>query len=422
MEHIHGLLVTHKRAPQEEIERLHEFDARFIMETAMENGASEAFVLQTCNRSSLYISGPSEVLTRLSGQLDIDESVVEHVHGEEVARQLFRVASGLESMVVGEDEILGQVSDAYETALNFLDGPLDAIVEKAIRVGKRIRSETEINEGNMSMGTAATAVARDQFGGLEDVPSLVIGAGDMGEAVAKSLRDNGASVTITNRSYESANRISDEIDAAAACFGDISGHLNRVDLVITATGAPHPILTPSELRDTSVTVVDIATPRDVKPGTESLEGIEVFDIDDIGDRLNSTFQRRMNAAKEAEGIIDEELTLLMQHIKQQRADEMLRRIHTHADEIRSREMDRAICRTESALDLKKGEQEQLEEILDDLTSAIVGQLLSTPTESIKGAAMEEKYETLQAIADAFDLSQLSHESFESDALPAEEHV
>ena len=421
MESLHGFLVTHKQASMAEIECVQEYDASVLLEKAVDCGAEEAYVLQTCNRASVYISGPKEAIDHIAEQVAVEEESIEQIHGTDVARQLFRVTCGLESMVIGEDEIQGQVTDAYQSCKNYLGGPLDDIVEKAIRVGKRVRSETAINEGNMSMATAATSVARKQCDDITDTESLVIGAGDMGESVAKSLSDYGASVTITNRSYESAQRISEEIGESAACFGDVHRYLDQADLVVTATGAPHPILNPSELTDTSVTIVDIATPRDVPPEAEDIDGIEVFDIDDIGEVLNSTFQRRMNAAKEVEGIIDEELTLMMQQLKKRQADEILSRIHLRADDIRTSEMERAKSRIENNIEFQEDDQEALEEILHDLTSAIVGQLLATPTESIKGAAMEEEYETLQAIADAFNLSEMEHG--ECDEAPVvSEHV
>ena len=400
MEEIHGLVISHKRAPVERIQELTKRPAADLLSRLDEAGAREAFVLHTCNRAEYYVTGNPRALDAVLEDADISGDAVSRLQGQKAARHLMRVAAGLESMVTGEDEILGQVSDAQCVSQDYLKNGLGTVVEKAVRVGKRVRSETRINEGSPSMGTAAAELASRKMGDLDDKRAIVIGAGEMGKLVAQPLADRGVELLITNRTYESAKELADRVGGTAICFDALGSKIKHVDLVVSATDAPHPILDESAFEDVEVTVLDLANPRDVTAGVDELPGVTVYDIDDIGEIVDSAVTTRREAAKEAEGIVAEELGRLKQELKERRADAMLSNIYEAAEGLRQAEVNRAAERMKS----NGGLTEHEEEILEDMSSALVNKLLATPTQAIKEAAVSEDYETLQAVSEVFELS------------------
>ncbi|MFB6112856.1 MAG: glutamyl-tRNA reductase [Halodesulfurarchaeum sp.] len=399
MEDLYALVVSHKRASVETIEALTARPVESMLQQLRNDGAKEAFVLHTCNRAEYYVTGSPDPLTGVLADVEVHEDAIRRLEGPEAGRHLMRVAAGLESMVTGEDEILGQVSDAQEAALDYVGNGLGTMVEKAIRVGKRVRSETRINEGSPSMGTAAAKLASQKLENIEESRALVIGAGEMGRLVAQPLADRGMDLLITNRTYDSAKDLADRVDGDAICYDAIDSRIGHVDLVVSATDAPHPILTESHFQDATAVVLDLANPRDVAPGVEDLETVTVYDIDDIGEIVDSAISTRAAAAEEAEAIVNEELDRLEEELKEQEAEEMLSHIYEQAERLRQNEVERAAERMKSNGGLTKHEQE----ILEDMSSALVNKLLSTPTQSIKEAAVSEDYETLRTAAKVFSM-------------------
>lgn len=406
MRGIKGLLVTHKRAELSDFESLCEPPKQEILEIlSEEKGADEAFVLQTCNRAEFYVSGGDEdALEEFADEIGVRSGTERYVEGMDASRHLMRLASGLESMVVGEDEILGQVRDAYHEASDegYLDGPLETAVLKALHVGERARTETAINEGNASMGSAAVKVAREHLGELDDVTVVVVGAGEMGELVAHSLADRDAGydeILVVNRTYDTARRLADDIGGEPVKFAELSSHLNDADVVVTATGAPHLIFDGTDLSGHELLVLDLANPRDVDKEAESVDGVELVDIDDIAEVSGSCVEERQRAAEEVEEIIDEEMDVLEDQMKQEKAMEMLSEIYERAEEIREEETREALrmLQTGAGRDLSERERE----IINDMTAALVNRLLSTPTEALKNAAVSEDYETLRRASEIF---------------------
>jgi len=404
MREIKGLLVTHKRAELSDLESLCEPTADGLRERLLREGADEAYVLQTCNRAEFYVSGASrEALEELADDLCVREGTERYAGHTEAARHLMRLASGLESMVVGEDEIIGQMRDAYHDASDdgSLGGPLDTAVLKALHVGERARSETSINEGNASMGSAAVEMARENLGSLEGVKVVVVGAGEMGELVARSLAERDAGydeVLVANRTYDTASRLADEIGGEPVRFGEITGQLEETDILVTATGAPHMIFDGTDLGGHDLVVLDLANPRDVAGDAAKAEGVDLIDIDDLAGVSDSSVEERRRASKEVEAMIDEEIEVLREKMKEKRAMEMLSKIYTRAEEIRSEETREAIRKLETG---GRNLDDREREVIDDLTNSLVNQLLSTPTEALKNAAQDEDYETLRSASEIF---------------------
>jgi len=416
MEGIHGLLVTHKRAELGDLEELCKPSADDLRDRLLEAGAEEAYVLQTCNRAEFYVSGTGpKVLEELADYLGVREGTERFVRHADAARHLMRLAAGLESMVVGEDEILGQMRDAYHEASEdgTLDGALDTTLLKALHLGERARDETAINEGNASMGSAAVEVARDRLGSLEGVKVVVVGAGDMGELVARSVADRDAGydeILVANRTYDTAARLADEIGGEPVRFGDISSHLDETDVVVTATGAPHLIFDGTDLRGHDLVVLDLANPRDVDEDAADADGVELVDIDDLSEISDSSVRERERAAEEVEEMVQNEIDVLQDKIKEERAMEMLSEIYSRAEEIRQEETREAVRKIETG---GRSLDDREREIIDDLTSSLVSQLLSAPTEALKNAAQAEDYDTLRSASEIFRVEKESDDGVES---------
>jgi glutamyl-tRNA reductase len=274
-------------------------------------------------------------------------------------------------------------------------------VLKALHVGERARSETSINEGNASMGSAAVEMARENLGSLEGVKVVVVGAGEMGELVARSLAERDAGydeVLVANRTYDTASRLADEIGGEPVRFGEITGQLEETDILVTATGAPHMIFDGTDLGGHDLVVLDLANPRDVAGDAAEAEGVDLIDIDDLAGVSDSSVEERRRASEEVEAMIDEEIEVLREKMKEKRAMEMLSKIYTRAEEIRSEETREAIRKLETG---GRNLDDREREVIDDLTNSLVNQLLSTPTEALKNAAQDEDYETLRSASEIF---------------------
>jgi glutamyl-tRNA reductase len=416
MQEIEALLVTHKRAELSDLEELCKPSAGELRNRLLSQGADEAYVLQTCNRAEFYVSGVGrDVLDELAEDVGVREGTEEYMAHTDSVRHLMRLASGLESMVVGEDEIIGQMRDAYHGATSdgALDGALETAVLKALHVGERARTETAINEGNASMGSAAVEAARDRLGSLDGINVVVVGAGEMGELVARSLADRNAGydeILVANRTYDTAARLADEIGGEPVRFGEISSYLDETDVVVTATGAPHLIFDGTDLRGHDLVVLDLANPRDVGDDAADAQGVELIDIDDISEIAGSSVEGRRRAAGEVEAMIDEEMEVLEDKLKEKRAKEMLSTIYARAEEIREEETREALRRLESG---GRSLDDREREIVDDLTSSLVRQLLSTPTEALKKAAQSEDYETLRRASEIFRVDEETEKSAET---------
>lgn len=411
MNDLSALVVSHKRASVDQISQLTERPTELLLDRLTAAGAREAYVLHTCNRAEYYVTGPRSAREAALEDIEAGADTVQRFDGAAAARHLLRVAAGLESMVVGEDEILGQVSAAQEEALPYLDGTLGPVVEKAIRVGKRVRSETRINEGNPSMGSAAAELASRQLDDISESRAIVIGAGEMGKLVGSPLADRGVELLVTNRTYESAKDLATRVDGTPICFEAVQSRVQYVDLVVTATDAPHPILDAATFEGAEVIAIDLANPPDIAPEVEEMASITVFDIDDIGTIVDSAMSRRTEAAADAETIVAAEIEALERDLKKREAESMLSTIYERAEELRRSEVTRAINRLEENGGITESEQE----VLEQMGSALVKKLLSTPTQSIKDAAVSEDYETLRTVADVFQVPDSPPEDAETDA-------
>lgn len=404
---ITGVSVAHTRASVDEIDAAGGDSVRAtVSDLLAREGVSEAYAVSTCNRSEAYVvtdraaDGAAALSTFAP---DVREGAVRHLDHEESLRHLMRVAAGLESLVLGEDQILGQVRTAYEEARSAGGiGPmLEESVTKAIHVGERARTETAINEGVVSLGSAAVELAARELD-LSGVTAVVVGAGEMGTLAARALADTpAAEVVVANRTVPHAEHVAGEVetDARAVPLSELVEVLPAADLVISATGAPEPVLGRGDLVDAGeVVCIDIAQPRDVEVAADALDGVTLYDIDALESVTRRTREQREAEARAVEAMIDDELDRLLDSFKRKRADEVISAMYAAAERTKTREVDTALTKLETQGGLTAEQRETVESLAD----ALVGQLLAAPTKSLREAAGEDDWTTIQTALRLFD--------------------
>lgn len=404
---ISGIRISHERASLDDVAAACHTDEReTVARLAGEREVSEAFVLQTCNRFEAYVvtDAPATGRTVLADFVpDANDSAVVEMSHEESLRHLLRVAAGLESLVLGEDQIIGQVRDAYTSAQTVgAVGPmLEEALTKAIHVGERARTETAINEGVVSVGSAAVTLADDHWE-LDGATALVIGAGEMGTIAAHAFSNAGVeTLIVANRSIERAETVADAVsllDSRAVGLDALPACLPRADVVITATGSDGHVLDATLLDDCGeLLVVDIAQPRDVSPAVSALDGIVVHDMGALESVTDETRARRRAAAESVEAMVDREFENLLEQYKRKRADEVIAGMYAGAEQVKERELQTALSRLES-----EDFDEEQRAIVESLADALVSQLLAPPTKSLRDAAANDDWTTINTALQLFD--------------------
>lgn len=372
--------VSHRHAPLELRERLYLADGHAV-ELAKELGA---VVLSTCNRTEVYLEGgdPAVVRAELERHSGVElEDVLATWEGGEVVEHLFRVAAGLDSLVPGESQILGQVRLAYEAALGAgaTSPVLNRLFEDALHTGKRVRTEAKLAEMPESVAASAVDLAERELGTLEGKRALLFGAGRMSELAARDLRARRAEVVVSSRTLESAQELAERVGGRAAPFDAVAVELTDADLVISATRCPYPILHAEAVqpRTKPLVLVDIAVPRDLDPAIGRLEDCTLHDIDALGGGLVG----REEDVREAERIVTEEAARFAEWHRSRVAAPAIAALRRRAEEIRAEELARAEPRL---AELSERERKAVE----TLTSQIVNKLLHAPTVRAKEAGSE----------------------------------
>lgn len=364
-----------------------------IFESLKEKYSIDEYVeISTCNRKEYYIHNDNCV---------IDEPLLDHEnksiiieYGDVAIKHLFRMTSGLESMIVGEDQILGQVKDSRNISQKerHCGKILDTIFTKAIHVGQLVRNKTNINKGSVSIGSVAVDLAEKHFESLEDKVVLVIGAGKMGSLVAKSLAEkNLEAIFVANRTYYTAVKLAKDLNGEAIFFDDLNDYLKRADVIISATGAPHPIITKQRLLEIGADfeglfMVDIANPRDISSDVTEL-GIKLCNIDDLRELAEFNKTQRKSESIEAEKIIQKEFDLLKESFKIMEIDEILGRLRSSMENIRQRETQKAI--------IKLSDVDGSVKILDNLTKSIVNKIFYDINKNLKQAAKDDEEKIIE---------------------------
>jgi glutamyl-tRNA reductase len=397
-----GVSVSHERASLDQLERATvESQSAGVESLRSEPDVSEAFVLQTCNRVEAYVvTGESETGREALAGIgrSLPAEVRQEMGHEESLRHLLRVAAGLESLVIGEDQILGQVRDAYEDARagGGIGPVLESGITKAIRVGERARTETAINEGVVSIASAAVRLAAERRG-LVGATAAVVGAGEMGARAAKRLGGDVDELVLVNRSRDRAERLARQVegDVEIVTLESLPSVLERADVVVSATGSGEPIVGTDALAAAGETfVVDITRPRDVVPEAGTLADVTLYDLDRLEAVTDKTLQMRREAAGEVERLVEEEFEHLLEEYKRKRADSVISAMYESAERVKANELEQTL----SELDLDGQEEAAVESMAD----AIVSQLLAAPTNSLRDAAEADDWSTIHTALQLFN--------------------
>ena len=388
-----NLRVDHKIADIHSMENISKDMDDLFWELQEKYSIGEYIEISTCNRKEYYIN--NDYISEEDELLSHENQSIIIEYGPSAVRHLLRMTSGLESMIVGEDQILGQVKDAKHKAMknHHCGKTLDAVFTKAIHVGQVVRNKTNINKGAVSIGSAAIDLAEKHMGSLDDKSVLVIGAGKMGRLVAKALAEKDLNaILVANRTYYVAVELAKDLGGEAILFSELEKYLATADLVISATSAPHAIITKERLlgidRDyESLMMVDIANPRDISDDVCEL-GVKSFNIDDLREIADENTRLRIKEFGEAENIIDEEFNLLKESFKIMEVEEILGNLRAAMEEIRQRESKKAMS--------KLSDVDGSAKIIDNLTNSIVNKIFFDISKNVKTAAKEENVNVIQA--------------------------
>jgi len=389
--------VTHKTAPVEVREQLaiHRQDqGESLGALCRHPNVSECVALSTCNRVELYAAvAPPAPLDFLKAAVAGPDAAVEGrwvaLEQPESVRHLFEVVSGLDAMVVGEQEIVAQVKEAFRQAERAgTIGPLlGALFRKALSVSKRVRTETRIGQGGSSVASVAVRLARKLFGDLRRRNVMIIGAGETAELTLRHLVKSGArSVVAVNRSFDRAEELAKRFGGRAARFEVRLEALVEADIVISATASPGPVLTVEELRDVMrhrrgrpICLMDIAVPRDVEPGADQIEGVHLSNIDDL--QAIAEEHRRITALEldRCRAIVDEETQAYERWLRRHEIEPTIKRVYDVFETVRARELDDHLRRF-------RGLTPELRSQIEQLSKHLVKQLLHEPVSRLRGVS------------------------------------
>ncbi|HPC89045.1 MAG TPA: glutamyl-tRNA reductase [Methanothrix sp.] len=411
MSEIASMLVTHKKASIDEIEKAWHGDVETLLKwVASQDRVEECAVLKTCNRVEIYVVSArgEKVLFDLAKKARVSSRIIDFHDHDESLLHLLRLASGLESMILGEDQILGQMKElvAIAARAGTTGWMLDTAFKKAIAVGKRVRKETRINERSVSVGSAAVDMAEEILGDLSGASVLVIGAGETGELISRALMARPiASLAVTNRTFSSAQSLAGCLGAEALPFEEMKERLKTANVVISATSAPHYILLKEDIekvmagRNDRLLIIDIANPRDVDEAAGEVPGVELHNIDSLKSISSENMRQRMAEVERVESIIAEEMALLQAKYKRKQAEDLLARLYSQAEAVKELEVKRAMNKLSARHTLGDIEQK----VLRDMSHSIVNKLFSGPTKALKSAAERGDREMLETVSKLFDL-------------------
>ncbi len=412
--------VSHKTAPVEVRERLALPEARaaeFLRDLRGSGDVREAVAISTCNRTELYlvvadpVEGESTVLAMLSSQAGIRPTAltpaIYSYRNCDAARHLYRVTAGLDSMIVGENEVQGQVKRAYEAALRQeMTGPLtNRLFTAALEAGKRVRTETGIGERALTLPAVAVALARELLGALDGREVVIVGTGETSELTARALADSGVrTIFVASRRRDRAISLARRYHGASVSFDELPQALERADIVVAATASPHLLLGSRELaevmdsrRERPMLLIDLAVPRDIDSGCAEIEGVSLYDIDDLQAVIDRNRRVRQAEARTAEGIVEEEIQHFATWLGSLEVLPTLAALRARADEIAAQVVKENEGKWESA------SARDLERV-QALAKALVNRLLHEPTVRMKEARDDRVHTRMALVRELFGLS------------------
>ncbi len=373
---------------------------------------NEVVILSTCNRSELYLNSDEKGLAQVKAWLikykDINEETVAHLFtksGEEAINHISRVACGLDSMILGEPQILGQLKEAFRTAQESgtIKDILNPLFAHVFSVAKKIRTNTEIGKSPVSVAYAAVTLANQFFSGFKQHTALLIGAGMSIELTAKHLKNRGIGrLFIANRDFEKAQKLAKKFNGYAIDLNDIDGILEAADILISATSSQKYLITKLQIskaikarKRRPIFAVDIAVPRDMEPTIADLEDIYIYTIDDLEKVILEGQANRQEAAIQANNLVLEESSRYMEKQKMLSINSKIIALREYGEKIKQEIL------KQSRKQLKKGDD--IEQVLEKNTSTVINKLMHLPNIKLKKAAKESDTESIQLISRLFDL-------------------
>ncbi|HEY4016494.1 MAG TPA: glutamyl-tRNA reductase [Polyangiaceae bacterium] len=418
--------LSHRTAPVEVRERLAagpEAHAAMLGRLSARDEVTEVMFVSTCNRVEVVAlasdHGGDSAKQAIAEELARHGGLAHHaeltpylydVRADDAVRHLFRVAASLDSMVLGEPQILGQVKDAYDAALaaGALKGKLARCVSRAFAAAKRVRTETSIGAGSVSISSVAVDIARHLFGDLADRVVLLLGAGEMAEAAARSLGRNARAVRICNRSFDRAAALARELHAAAVPWDDLEGELQQADVVVASTSAREPVVTRDMVkramkarRGRSLLFVDIAVPRNVEPAVHGIDNVYVYNVDDLEQEVALGMKGRRQEVDLAEKIVSDEVAQFLSWSRGLEVQPTLVALRAKTRAVFLAELERSIGR----LTHLEGDRAALTQMVE----SAVSKLLHAPTSRLKARASggeDDASELASAMRFLFDLQEI----------------
>ncbi|MFO1393027.1 MAG: glutamyl-tRNA reductase [Steroidobacteraceae bacterium] len=406
--------INHRTAPVEVRERV-VFEPTRLPEALRElrslPAVSESVIVSTCNRTEIYCvteAGAGELGDWLQSYHQLGASIHHCLYRHEdteAVNHVFSVASGLDSLVLGEPQILGQLKDAYRAAQEVgTTGPaLNRLFQAAFSVAKRVRTQTEIGANAVSVAYAAVRMAKTIFASFDTRTALLVGAGETIALAARHLHADGLRrMIVANRSIERARELAAEFQGFAIGLDEIPSHLREADIVVASTASPNPIITHAMARDAlrarkrrPMFMVDIAVPRDIEPEVAELEDVYLFTIDDLQTVVNENMEGRRQAAREATRMIASEVDRYALQLRTRDAAPTIRRLREHAEQARRHTLDQArhmLAAGRSA-----------EDVLEFLSSTLTNRLIHSPSQRLRDAAESGDDSVIETIADIYHL-------------------
>jgi glutamyl-tRNA reductase len=389
-----GISINHRTAPVDLREALHlsEEEIRNLIQQTKDKILSEGIIISTCNRTEIYGIPKQDGITHLDLQKlvtnfksvsGISEENFQKFISRESVEHLFRVATGIDSLLIGDNQIFKQVKDSFiiSEEMNFAGFLIKRLMDAAVRVGKRAINETAISEGAVTVSYAAVQLVEKIFANLSKKSALVIGTGETGEIAAKHLRDRGIGrLALTNRTFEKAEKLATELNTAVFPFDTFKEHLHKFDIIISATSSENIILTKDDIEKAmkkrnyeSMVIMDIAIPRDVDPASKNIDYVFYHDIDSLNVIVQQNLAKRRNEIPKVEKIIQEELDAFFDWYNSLQVAPTIKDLRDYFESIRAEEVEKNINK------FSEDDREKLEII----TKRIINKILHHPTVELK---------------------------------------
>ncbi|RNJ76113.1 MAG: glutamyl-tRNA reductase [Nitrosopumilus sp. D6] len=403
--------VTFRNSP---IHVLEQFTIRDVDDACLQfkrhSGLEECVIIQTCNRIELFAKAPScnqdrikKTWASLVGlEEDSFEGNVEFEEGREAFYHLLKLVSGLDSMVLGEEQILGQIKSSITSAreTKASGDHLNTLFDKAIRIGTRIRNSSGIGRGGISVGSMAVKLAEENIDELKTKKVLLIGTGEVSTLVAKSLQKRGYTFDVTSRTIARSQAFCEAMGGGPVRFEDVLSGFENYDVLFVATTAPYFLVTHERIIDAmrkkgGMMILDLSNPRTVDERVATIGGVKLMNLDQIAEMVEKNMKARKNKVKTIENIIGEEVGVLEASMKRLDAEPLVRDVFQNIDTLRARELQKALQM------LGEKDAEKIK-IIDDLTKSIVESIVSTPMNNIRKASEQGKPDILELAGKLFD--------------------